>query len=47
MLTAYGILGEKPQQHMRFTGVSRDNALIKDIMKKFGDRRVTDIKDID
>jgi hypothetical protein len=40
-------LGEKPQQHIRFTWVSRDNALIKDIMKKFGDRHVTDIKDID
>ena len=47
MLTAYDILGEKPQRHMRFTGVSRDNALIKGIMKKFGDRRVADIKDID
>jgi hypothetical protein len=47
LLTACGILGEKPQQHLRFTGVSRDNALIKDIMKKSGDRRVADIKDID
>jgi len=29
MLAAYGIMGEKPQQRMRFTGISRDNALIE------------------
>jgi hypothetical protein len=46
LLTAWGILGEKLQQHLRFTGVSRDNALIKDIIRKSGDRRMADIKDI-
>jgi CBS domain. len=47
MLTAYDILGEKPQQHMRFTGISHDNVLVKDIMQKISDWRVTDIKDIE
>jgi CBS domain-containing protein len=47
MLTAYDILGEKPQQHMRFTGVNHDDVLVKDIMQKFSDWRVTDFKDIE
>jgi len=47
MLTAYDILGEKPQQHMRFTGVSHDDVLVKDIMQKISDWRVADIKDIE
>lgn len=47
MLTAYDILGEKPQQHMRFTGTSHDDVLVKDIMQKISDWRVADIKDIE
>lgn len=47
MLTAYDILGEKPQQHMRFTGVGHDDVLVKDIMQKISDWRVADIKDIE
>lgn len=47
MITAYDMLGEKPQQHMRFTGVGHDNVLVKDIMQKISDWRVADIKDID
>jgi CBS domain-containing protein len=47
MLTAYDILGEKPQQHMRFTGLSHGDVLVKDIMQKIGDWRVADIKDVE
>ncbi|MFZ2541807.1 MAG: CBS domain-containing protein [Gallionella sp.] len=47
MLTAYDILGEKPQQHMHFTGVGHSDVLVKDIMLKISDWRVTDIKDIE
>jgi len=47
MITAYDILGEKPQQHMHFTGIAHDDVLVKDIMQKIGDWRVTDIKDIE
>jgi CBS domain-containing protein len=47
MLTAYDILGEKPQQHMRFTGVSHGDVLVKDIMQKISDWRVADFKDIE
>ncbi len=47
MLTAYDILGEKPQQHMRFTGISHDDVLVKDIMQKITDWRVADIKDVE
>ena len=47
MITSYDILGEKPQQHMHFTSVGHDDVLVKDIMQKIGDWRVTDIKDIE
>jgi len=47
MITAYDMLGEKPQQHMHFTGVSHDDVLVKDIMQKISDWRVADIKDIE
>jgi len=47
MLTAYDILGEKPQQHMHFTRLSHDEVLVKDIMQKISDWRVVDIKDIE
>jgi CBS domain-containing protein len=47
MLTAHDVLGEKPQQHMLFTGVSHDDVLVKDIMQKISDWRVADIKDIE
>jgi CBS domain-containing protein len=47
MLTAYDILGEKPQQHMRFTGIGHDDVLVKDIMQKISDWRVADIKDVE
>lgn len=47
MLTAYDILGEKPQQHMRFTGIGHDDVLVKDIMLKISDWRVADIKDVE
>lgn len=47
MLTAYDISGEKPQQHMRFTGLGHDDVLVKDIMQKIGDWRVADLKDIE
>jgi CBS domain-containing protein len=47
MLTAQDVLGEKPQQYMRFTGVGHDDVLVKDIMQKKGDWRVADIKDIE
>lgn len=47
MLTAYDILGEKPQQHMRFTGLSHDDVLVKDIMQKISDWRVADFKNIE
>jgi len=47
MLTAQDILGEKPQQYMRFTGISHDDVLVKDIMQKKDDWHVADIKDIE
>jgi CBS domain-containing protein len=47
MITAYDIMGEKPQQHMRFTEVGHDDVLVKDIMQKIGDWRVADIKDVE
>ncbi len=47
MVTAYDILGEKPQQHMHFTGVAHDDVRVKDIMQKISDWRVADIKDIE
>lgn len=47
MITAHDILGEKPQQHMRFTGVGHDDVLVKDIMQKISDWRVANIKDIE
>ena len=47
MITAYDILGEKPQQHMRFTGLSHGDVLVKDIMQKISDWRVADYKDIE
>ena len=47
MITAYDISGEKPQQHMHFTGIGHDDVLVKDIMQKISDWRVADIKDIE
>lgn len=47
MLTAYDILGEKPQRHMHFTGIGRDDVLVRDIMQKISDSRVAAIKDIE
>lgn len=47
MITAYDISGEKPQQHMHFTGVSRNEVLVKDIMLKIADWQVADIKDVE
>lgn len=47
MLTAYDILGEKPQQYMHLTEVSHEDVLVKDIMQKISDWRVADIKDIE
>ena len=47
MITAYDMLGEKPQQHMHFTGVAHDDVLVKDIMQKISDWRVADIKEIE
>ena len=47
MITAYDILGEKPQQHMHFTNVGHDDVLVKDIMQKTGDWQVADIRDIE
>ena len=41
------MLGEKPQQHMRFTGVSHDDVLVIDIMQKISEWRVADINDIE
>jgi len=47
MITAYDILGEKPQQHMHFTRLSHDEVQVKDIMQKISDWRVVDIKDLE
>ena len=47
MITAYDMLGEKPQQHMHFTSVAHNDVLVKDIMQKISDWRVADIKDIE
>jgi CBS domain containing-hemolysin-like protein len=47
MLTAYDILGEKPQRHMHFTRLSHDEVLVKDIMQKIRDWRVVNINDIE
>jgi len=47
MLTAYDILGEKPQQHMHFTRLNHNEVLVKDIMQGTRDWRVVDIKDIE
>jgi len=47
MLTAYVILGEKPQQHMHFTRLSHDELQVKDIMQKISDWQVVDIRDIE
>jgi hypothetical protein len=38
---------QKAQQHMRFTGVSHGDVLVKDIMQKISDWRVADFKDIE
>ena len=47
MVTAYDISGEKPQKHMHFTGLKRNDVQVKDIMEKIADWRVADIKDIE
>jgi len=47
MLTAYDILGEKPQRHMHFTRLSHDEVLVKDIMQRIRDWQVVDINDIE
>jgi CBS-domain-containing membrane protein len=47
MITAYDILGEKPQRHMRFTGVSHGDVLVRDIMQKISEWHVADINDIE
>jgi CBS domain-containing protein len=47
MLTAYDILGEKPQHYMRFTGVSHGDVLVKDIMQRISDWQVADIDGIE
>lgn len=47
MITAYDISGEKPQQHMHFSGVSRSEVQVKDIMQKISDWQIADIKDIE
>jgi CBS-domain-containing membrane protein len=47
MVTAYDISGEKPQKHMHFTELKRNDVQVKDIMQKIADWRVADIKDIE
>lgn len=47
MITAYDILGEKPQQFMHFSGTSHDDVLVRDLMQKVRDWRVISIKDIE
>lgn len=47
MVTTHDITGEKPQKHMHFTGVGRDNVQVKDIMQKMSDWRVLNLKDIE
>lgn len=47
MVTSHDILGEKPQQHMHFTGVAHADVLVKDIMQKISDWRVANIKYIE
>lgn len=47
MLTAYDILGEKPQQQMHFSGMTRDDLRVKDIMQILKDWQVTTIEDIE
>lgn len=47
MITAYDILGEKPQQYMHFSGVAHGDVLVRDIMQKIKDWRLTDIKDVE
>ncbi len=47
MLTAYDILGEKPQRHMHFTRLSHDEVLVRDIMQKVRDWSLVDINDIE
>jgi CBS-domain-containing membrane protein len=47
MLTAYDIMGEKPQQQMHFSGIARDDLRVKDVMQKIKDWRVVTIEDIE
>ncbi len=47
MITAYDILGEKPQQYMHFSGASHGDVRVRDIMQKIKDWRLTDIKDVE
>ena len=47
MITAYDILGEKPQQFMHFSSIKRDDVLVKDIMTKIKDWPAADIEDIE
>ncbi|MBI3480322.1 MAG: CBS domain-containing protein [Nitrosomonadales bacterium] len=47
MLTAYDILGEKPQQYINLAAISHDEVQVKDIMQKIGDWQVADIRDIE
>lgn len=47
MLTAYDIMGEKPQQHINLTGIGRDDVRVRDIMQKIGDWRVATIREIE
>ena len=47
MLTAYDISGEKAQKYIHFTGVSRADVQVKDIMQKINELKVADIKDIE
>jgi CBS domain containing-hemolysin-like protein len=47
MITAYDIMGEKPQQYMRHTGAALGDVQVKDIMQKISGWRVVNISDIE
>jgi len=47
MITAYDILGEKPQQFMHFSSTKHVDVLVKDIMTRIKDWPTANIEDIE
>lgn len=47
LITAYDIMGEKPMRYMRLTSTVRAQVLVKDLMLRLPDWRITHVKQIE